>query len=96
MGTKTKTSKKNGVSESRKIKAFPGNEKRFYKGFPRGKAYALLLKSPSKTLVVGKFLDKIEKLDGVKNRSAAKGIVAKLLGKPDGDGRFNNSITAIV
>ncbi len=91
-----KKAKRKSVDETRSIKASPGNESHFYKGFPRALAYALLVKAPKRTLKVAKFLDKIEKLKGVKNRAAAKGIVAKILNKPGDDGVRNGAIARYV
>ena len=95
MATK-KVKKVKSVDESRSIKGTPGNEERFYKGFPRALAYAILLRAKGRTLKVSTFLDKIEKLKGVKNRNAARGIVAKIVNKPGADGVRNQSIARYV
>lgn len=84
------------VVETRKIKGKPGQESHFYKGFPRALAYALLLKAPKRTLKVSTFLDKIEKLPGVKSRAQARGIVQKILNKPGDDGVRNGQIAVYV
>jgi len=91
-----KKAKRKSIDESRSIRGFAGNESHFYKGFPRALAYAILIKAKNRTLNVAKFLDKIEKLEGVKNRAAARGIVAKLVDKPGDDGRKTNSIAKFV
>lgn len=91
---KAKTTKK--LDETRSIKAVPGNESHFYKGFPRGLAYAVLLKARNRTLKVSTFLDKIEKLDGVKSRKQARGIVTKMVDKPDSSGNHIHSIANYV
>jgi hypothetical protein len=95
-----KTAKANGtrksVDESRKIKANKGQEGHFYKGFPRGEAYGILLKAPKQTMVVKTFLDKIEKLPKVKDRKQARGIVAKMVNKPGDDGQRNGQVARYV
>ena len=88
--------KRKSLDETRSIKATAGNENHFYKGFPRALAYAILVKAKNRTLKVSTFLDKIEKLKDVKNRNAAKGIVAKILNKPDSAGERNGSIARYV
>lgn len=83
---KAKAEKRTSIDESRKIKAYAGQEHHFYKGFPRGEAYEILTKARNRTMVVSTFLDKIEKLPKVKNRAQARGIVQKLVGKPGDTG----------
>lgn len=103
MGTKTttkankKATKANkSVDETRKIKATPGQEGHFYKGFPRGLAYAILCKARGRTMVVKTFLDKIQNLSAVKNRNQARGIVAKMVNKPGTDGQRNGQVAHYV
>lgn len=61
------------------LTAVPGKDDLFYKKFPRYKAYELLCKKgPMKTV---KFIDAVEKLEGVKSRNQALGILTKLLKK---------------
>ncbi len=83
-------------NEKRKIRGTAGNGNHFYNGTPRKLAYEILVKAPKRTLVVKTFLDKIEKLAGVKDRKAARGIVAKILNKPDATGNRNGSIARYV
>ena len=80
---KAKKAKASAIDESRKIKAYAGQEEHFYAGFPRGEAYAILVKAKNRTMTVKQFMDKIEKLPKVKNRKQAAGIVQKLVGKPN-------------
>ncbi len=94
--TVKKAKAKKGLDETRSIRATAGNESHFYKGFPRALAYGILVKANKRTLKVSTFLTKIEKLKGVKDRKAAKGIVAKILNKPDSDGNRNGSIARYV
>jgi len=61
------------------ITAIPGMEDKFYKKFPRYKAYQLLLKK--KSMKTSAFVDAIEKLEGVKTRGQALGILTKLINK---------------
>ena len=91
-----KKAAKKGLDETRKIKAIAGNENHFYKGFPRGLAYALLLKAPKKTLLVSTFLAKVEKLAGVKSKKQARGIVTKMINKPGDDGIRNGQVAHYV
>ncbi len=91
-----KAKTKKSLDETRKIKAVPGQEGHFYKGFPRGLAYEILCKSAKRTLIVSTFLDKIEKLKGVKNRGQARGIVQKMINKPGTDGQRNGQIANFV
>ena len=82
VSAKTKAvAKKAKLDETRKIQAAAGMDEHFYKKFPRYAAYQLLLKAKNRTMVVKAFLDKIEKLDGVKTRKQAQGIVQKLVDK---------------
>ncbi len=61
------------------LTAVKGLDDTFYKKFPRYKAYQLLCKkSPMKTEA---FVNAVEKLDGVKSRGQALGILTKLLTK---------------
>ncbi len=89
--TKTKSAKKAKV-DSRKIRALPGQENHFYKGFPRWSAFELLLKAPKKTMKVATFLAKVEKLESVKSAKQAKGILQKIVKKPGDDGKRNGQI----
>jgi hypothetical protein len=59
--------------------AVPGKEAEFYTGFPRGVAYGLLCKK--KKMKTADFVNEVEKLDGVKSRGQALGILTKLLKK---------------
>lgn len=94
--TKAQATKVAKVDESKKIKGTPGQGNHFYKGFPRALAYDILIKARSHTLSVSKFLDKIEKLPGVKSRKQATGIVAKMVNKPGQDGQRNGQIAHFV
>lgn len=73
--------KKAADLEKRKIIAVAGQDEHFYHSFPRYHAYTLLLSAPKKTMLVKDFIAKVEKLDGVKSRSQANGIMQKLLDK---------------
>lgn len=84
--SKKVTKKASTIDESRKIKAYANQDHHFYKGFPRGEAYAILAKAKARTMNVSTFLDKVEALPKVKNRAQARGIVQKLVGKPDDAG----------
>ena len=90
------TVKKTPLDETRKIKAVAGQEGHFYKGFPRGVAYALLCKAKGRTMIVKTFLDKVEKIDKVKSRAQARGIVQKMVNKPGTDGIRNGQIANFV
>ncbi len=88
--TKKVTAKRTStVDESRKIKAYAGQEEHFYtnkktgKLYPRGQAYEILSSAKNRTMSVGTFLDRLEKLPEVKSRAQARGIVQKLIGKPN-------------
>lgn len=91
--TKKKVAKK---SPARKTKARPGRKKgsyklgdkiapvkgledNFYKGFPRFLAYEMLVKKGE--MKTDTFLANVEKLDGVKSRTQALGILQKLVDK---------------
>jgi len=93
---KAPVQKKAKLDETRKIKAVAGQENHFYKGFPRRLAYELLCKARARTMIVSTFLDKIEKLEGVKTRKQARGIVAKMINKPGTDGQRNGQIANYV
>ena len=77
------------LDESRKIKAYVGQDEHFYTNkatgnlYPRGQAYQLLLKAKGRTMTVKAFLDKVESLPEVASRTQARGIVQKLVGKPN-------------
>ena len=77
------------IDESRKIRGYKGQDHHFYKGFPRGEAYEILVSAKNSTMLVKTFLDKIEKLPKVTNRKQAQGIVQKLIGKPNDAGEIN-------
>lgn len=61
------------------LTAVKGKDDEFYKKFPRYKAYQLICKKGS--METAKFVDAVEKIDGVKNRGQALGILTKLLDK---------------
>jgi hypothetical protein len=84
------------LDETRQIKAVPGQEGHFYKGFPRMLAYQLLLAAPKRTMPIVKFLDEVVKLPGVKSRNQARGIAQKLVTKPGDDGVCNGQIAHYV
>ena len=69
------------IDVNRIIKGVPGQDEHFYKKFPRYAAYQTLINAPKRQMKVGTFLEKIEKLEGVKNRKQAVGIVQKLVDK---------------
>jgi len=87
MGTKkAKTSKTTAAKKAtanknanRSIKAVAGQAESFYKGFPRGAAYALLEKAPKRTMKVPAFLAKVQKLKNVGTAARANGILQKLV-----------------
>ena len=58
-----------------------GQDDKFYKKFPRYAAYQLLSKKGAKGMKTSAFVDAVEKLDGVKTRGQALGILTKLLKK---------------
>ena len=78
--TKKKTTKKK-TTPSRKKAARPGRKKGGFivDRFPRGKAYALLLNKGS--MSTDAFVDAVEKIEGVKSRAQALGILTKLIDK---------------
>jgi len=61
------------------LTAVQGMEDSFYKQFPRFKAYQLICKK--KKMKTTAFVDAVEKLEGVKSRGQALGILTKLLDK---------------
>jgi len=61
------------------LEAVQGMDDKFYKNFPRFKAYQLLCKK--KKMKTSAFVDAVEKLEGVKSRGQALGILTKLLDK---------------
>lgn len=73
--------RKSSLDVTKVIKGVPGLEEHFYKKFPRYAAYKMLVGAKNRTLKIGAFLTRIEKLDGVANRKQAMGIVQKLLTK---------------
>lgn len=62
-----------------KITAVKNMDEYFYKGYPRFKAYELLVKQGP--MEIDTFVDKVEKIDGVKTRAQALGIMTKLVEK---------------
>ena len=74
------------INDTRKIKAYAGQEHHFYNGFPRGEAYAILRDAPKGTMVVSEFVKKVTSLPKVKTEKQALGIVQKLIGKPGDTG----------
>ena len=78
---KKATEKKAADLAKRKIVAVAGQDEHFYHSFPRYHAYTLLLSAPKKTMLVKDFIAKVEKLEGVKSRAQANGIMQKLLDK---------------
>lgn len=71
--------KKGAFKLGDKITAVKGQDEHFYKGFPRYAAYELLCKKGS--MQTDKFVDEVEKLEGVKSRTQALGILTKLVDK---------------
>lgn len=71
--------KKGAFKLGDKITAVKGQDEHFYKGFPRYAAYELLCKKGS--MPTDKFVDEVEKLEGVKSRTQALGILTKLVDK---------------
>ena len=61
------------------LTAVPGLDDKFYQKFPRYAAYQMLCKK--KTMKTVAFIDAVEKLEGVKTRGQALGILTKLLNK---------------
>ncbi len=71
--------KAGGFQVGEKLTAIKGQDDKFYKKFPRYAAYQLLCKKGS--MKTSAFVDAVEKLDGVKTRGQALGILTKLLNK---------------
>ncbi len=61
------------------VTAIKGQEKSFYKGFPRFEAYELLCKKGS--MKTSAFVDAVEKFKKVTSRAQALGILTKLIDK---------------
>jgi len=61
------------------LTAVKGLDDKFYQKFPRYKAYQLLCKKG--TMKTAAFIDAVEKMDGVKSRGQALGILTKLIDK---------------
>jgi len=61
------------------LTAVTGQDEKFYQKFPRYKAYQLLCKKG--TMKTKAFIDAVEKMEGVKTRGQALGILTKLLKK---------------
>ena len=61
------------------LTAVKGKDDEFYKKFPRYAAYQLICKKGK--MDTAKFVDAVEKINGVKNRNQALGILTKLLEK---------------
>jgi hypothetical protein len=95
VNAKAKVAKKVSLDESRKIKAYANQDHHFYvnkatgKFYPRGQAYEILAKAKGRQMVVGTFLKKIQSATGV-TEPQARGIVQKLVGKPDDSGNPKN------
>jgi len=71
--------KTGGFQVGEKLTAVTGMDDSFYQKFPRYKAYQLICKK--KTMATAAFVDAVEKMDGVKSRGQALGILTKLLDK---------------
>jgi len=71
--------KKGGFQVGEKLTAVKGLDDSFYQKFPRYKAYQLICSKGS--MATSAFVDAVEKLDGVKSRGQALGILTKLLDK---------------
>ena len=71
--------KTGGFQCGEKLTAVKGQDDQFYKKFPRYAAYQLICKKGS--MATSDFVDTVEKLDGVKTRGQALGILTKLLDK---------------
>lgn len=71
--------KSGGFQVGDKLTAVTGLDDKFYQKFPRYKAYQLICKK--KSMATSAFVDAVEKLDGVKSRGQALGILTKLLEK---------------
>ncbi len=77
---KTNKSKTTAAKNAdRSIKAVAGQSEKFYKGFPRGAAYALLEAAPKRTMKVAAFLAKVVKIKNVGTAAKANGILQKLV-----------------
>ncbi len=78
--SKAKPGRKSGGFQcGEKLTAVTGHDDSFYQKFPRYAAYKMICKK--KTLATAAFVDAVEKLDGVKTRGQALGILTKLLDK---------------
>lgn len=73
--------KAGGFQCGEKLVAVQGLDDKFYKQFPRYKAYQLLCSKKKTGMKTTDFVDAVEKLDGVKTRGQALGILTKLLKK---------------
>ncbi|MEE8323503.1 MAG: hypothetical protein V3R57_07770 [Candidatus Bathyarchaeia archaeon] len=71
--------KTGGFQCGEKLTAVKGQDDQFYKKFPRYAAYQMICKKGS--MATSAFVDAVEKLDGVKSRGQALGILTKLLDK---------------
>ena len=71
--------KQGGFTVGEKLTAVKGKDDEFYKKFPRYKAYQLLCAKGS--MATADFVNAVEKLDGVRSRQQALGILTKLLEK---------------
>jgi hypothetical protein len=71
--------KKGGFMVGETLTAVQGQDDNFYKQFPRYAAYQLICKK--KTMKTADFVNAVEKLEGVKNRGQALGILTKLIDK---------------
>jgi len=71
--------KTGGFQCGEKLTAVKGQDDKFYKKFPRYAAYQMLCKKGS--MKTSAFVDAVEKLEGVKSRGQALGILTKLLDK---------------
>ena len=71
--------KKGGFQCGEKITAVKNQDDMFYKQFPRYKAYQLICSKGS--MATTAFVDAVEKLEGVKSRGQALGILQKLIDK---------------
>jgi len=71
--------KAGGFQVGEKLTAVKGMDDKFYKQFPRYAAYQMLCKK--KSMATSDFVAAVEKLDGVKTRGQALGILTKLLNK---------------
>ena len=71
--------KSGGFQVGELLTAVKGKDDLFYKKFPRYAAYQLLCKKGK--MKTSDFVDAVEKLEGVKSRAQALGILTKLLEK---------------